>query len=132
MSLVAFIPILGSLIDKLLPDRNAAEAAKLKMLELAQNGELEQMRAQTAINQTEAANPNTFVSGWRPFIGWVCGAACAWNWVGISILKTFCGIAGLACSLQAADISEMLPVLMAMLGLGGYRTYEKIRGVAAK
>ena len=70
------------------------------------------------------------VSGWRPFIGWVCGVACAWNWLGLSIAKMVAELFGHPIALSPADISEMLPVLMGMLGLGTLRTFEKVKGVA--
>ncbi len=37
--------------------------------------------------KAEAGNPSVFVSGWRPFIGWVCGLGCAWNWIGLPMAK---------------------------------------------
>ena len=90
------------------------------------------VQGQLAINQAEATNPNVFVSGWRPFIGWVCGAACAWNWIGLPIAKVAVIAAGYKLDLAPASLTEMMPVLMGMLGLGSLRTVEKINGVAAK
>jgi hypothetical protein len=84
------------------------------------------------INQIEAANPSIFVSGWRPFIGWVCGAGCAWNWLGLPILKVAALYLGHPIAVSPADLGEMMPLLLGMLGLGGLRTVEKINGVAAK
>jgi hypothetical protein len=72
-----------------------------------------------------------FVAGWRPFIGWVCGAAFAWNWIGLPIVKAgMLAFGGPALDLAQADMTEMLPVLMGMLGLGALRTFEKSKGVA--
>jgi hypothetical protein len=85
-----------------------------------------------AVNQTEAAHPSVFVSGWRPFIGWVCGAACAWNWIGLPIAKLGAAFAGVTITLAPADLTEMMPVLMGMLGLGALRTYEKTKRVARR
>jgi hypothetical protein len=72
------------------------------------------------------------VSGWRPFIGWVCGSACAWNWIGLPIAKMALVLWGHPLDLAAANLTEMMPVLLGMLGLGSLRTLEKINGVAAK
>jgi len=93
---------------------------------------LQQIMGQLEINKAEAASASVFVSGWRPFIGWVCGIACAWNWVGISVAKVIAAFFQYPIVLTPADLSEMLPVLMGMLGLGVLRTAEKIKGVAAK
>ena len=90
------------------------------------------VQGQLDINKVEAANPSVFVSGWRPAIGWVCGAACAWNWIGLKIALFVAAYLGHELKMQPADTTEMLPILMGMLGLGGLRTVEKIQGVAAK
>ena len=90
------------------------------------------MAAQTDINKVEAGSASLFVSGWRPAIGWVCGAACAWNWIGLPMVKVALGLLAIKLELAPANLTEMLPILMGMLGLGGLRTLEKVNGVAAK
>jgi len=128
----AALDIGGKLIDRLWPDPAAAAAAKLELVKIQQSGELAQIMGQMEINKVEAANPSVFVSGWRPFIGWVCGAACAWNWIGLKIALFIAAYFNHPLNLTPADLNEMLPVLMGMLGIGGLRTIEKINGVAAK
>ena len=142
---MAFDPIsvlleVGSkVIDRVFPDPTAAASAKLELLKLQQSGELAQLAADTDlakgqldVNKTEAASTSVLVSGWRPFIGWVCGVAFAWNWIGLPIGKLVLVLVGHPVDLAQADMSEMLPVLLGMLGLGGLRTFEKAKGVAAK
>ena len=120
----AVADLVGVAINKIWPDKSEQEKQQLAAAVMMLQGQLD-------INRAEAASPSTFVSGWRPFIGWVCGSACAWNWVGLSIAK-FVAITFFAhtIDLKPADISEMMPVLMGMLGLGGLRTFEKVKGVA--
>lgn len=120
----AVADLVGVAINKIWPDKSEQEKQQLAAAVMMVQGQLD-------INRAEAASPSTFVSGWRPFIGWVCGSACAWNWVGLSIAK-FVAITFFAhtLDLKPADISEMMPVLMGMLGLGGLRTFEKVKGVA--
>ena len=120
----------GKVMDRIWPDPAQAAAAKFELFKLQQSGELAQMAGQMQINQEEAKSASVFVSGWRPFIGWVCGSACAWNWMGLSIAKFGAELAGKHINLAPADITEMLPILAGMLGLGLYRTVEKIKGVA--
>ena len=115
--------LIGKAIDKIWPDKSEQERQELANAMLLIQGQLE-------INKAEAANPSVFVSGWRPAIGWVCGAACAWNWVGLPIATLLLGAFGLSVELSPADLTEMMPVLMGMLGLGGLRSWEKIKGVA--
>ena len=129
----------SKVIDRLWPDPAERDAAKLELLKMQQSGELAQLTADTnlmieqiKVNQAEAQNPSLFVSGWRPAIGWVCGAACGWNWIGLPVAKVIAVILGHPINLAPADLTEMLPVLMGMLGLGGLRTIEKLQGRAAK
>jgi hypothetical protein len=108
----------GTVINKIWPDKSEAEKQQLAAAVQLVQGQLD-------INKAEAASASVFVSGWRPFIGWVCGAACAWNWIGLPILRMY------APDLNPANLTEMMPVLMGLLGLGALRTVEKIKGVAA-
>lgn len=122
----AALDIGGKIIDRLWPDPAQRDAAKLELLKMQQAGEL----AQIAVNQEEAKSSSILVSGWRPAIGWCCGAACAWNWIGLSVAKFALAVAGHPIQLAPADLSEMMPVLMGMLGLGALRTVEKLRDKA--
>lgn len=112
-------------INAIWPDKTEQEKAQLAAA-------VQLIQGQIDINKAEAANPNTFVSGWRPFIGWVCGTGCAWNWIGLPIAKAGLAMYGHPLAISPADLSEMMPLLLGMLGLGGLRTVEKIKGVAAK
>jgi len=128
----ALLDIGNTVITRIFPDPVQAATAKLELVKLQQSGELAQMTGQLDINKVEAGSNSVFVSGWRPFIGWVCGAACAWNWLGLKIALFVAALFGNTINLQPADLSEMMPVLMGMLGIGALRTIEKINGVAAK
>ena len=86
--------------------------------------------AQLDINKTEAAHRSIFVAGWRPFIGWSCGVALAWNYIAQPILVFTLAQTGNLVELPALDMSQMMPVLMGMLGLGGLRTFEKYKSVS--
>ena len=122
----------SKVIDKIWPDETQANVAKMELMKMQMSGELAQMAGQLKINEVEAANPSVFVSGWRPFIGWVCGMACAWNWIGLPIAVAAAAFFGRDLGLKPADLTEMLPVLFGMLGLGGLRTIEKINSVDRK
>lgn len=113
----------NTVIGRIWPDKTEQEKAQLAAALALVQGQLD-------INKAEAANPSVFTSGWRPFIGWVCGAACAWNWLGLKVALFVAAYFGHNLSLAPADIGEMMPVLMGMLGIGGLRTIEKLNGVA--
>lgn len=130
--ITAVLDIGSKVIDRLWPDPVQRDAAKLELFKLQQAGELAGITGQLEINKEEAKSASLFVSGWRPAIGWICGAACAWNWVGLPIAKMLFVAFDHPIALAPADIGEMFPILLGMLGLGGLRTAEKINGVAAK
>jgi len=117
--------LINTAINKIWPDKSEAEKQQLAAAVMVVQGQID-------TNKVEAANPSVFVSGWRPFIGWVCGAACAWNWVGLPVVAMALRVYQVEMPLSPANLSEMLPVLMGMLGLGALRTVEKIKGVAAQ
>jgi len=124
--ITAALDVGGKIIDKLWPDPVEREKAQIALFQLQQSGEL----AQIGVNAEEAKSGSVFVSGWRPSIGWVCSAACAWNWIGLPMAKAGLLIAGHSFDLKPADLSEMMPVMLGMLGLGAMRSFDKVKGVA--
>ena len=114
----------STVVNKLWPDKSEAEKQQLAAAVMVVQGQID-------INKEEAKSPSVFVSGWRPFLGWVCGLACAWNWIGLKIALFIAASYGVALDVQPADLNEMWPILIVMLGLGGMRTAEKFAGVAA-
>lgn len=125
--LTALLGIGGKLIDKLIPDPAAQDAARLELLKLQQSGELAAMTAQTEINKAEASNPSVFVSGWRPAIGWVCALALGYQYLARPFMTAFLP----TLSFPGLD-DNLWQLMMGILGLGGLRTFEKINHVAAK
>lgn len=137
--ITAALDIGGKLIDKLWPDPAQRDIAKLKLLELQQSGELAVLAAETQlakgqidVNAVEAASTSLFVSGWRPAVGWVCVLGFAMQFVVAPTATWATGLLGSTATFPSLDLSTMLPLLFGMLGLGGLRTAEKIKSVAAK
>ncbi len=79
---------------------------------------------QSEINKMEAQHRTIFVAGWRPFIGWVCGVALAYNFVLRDMLVWYMGAETAPPALQ---MEHLMTVLIGMLGLGGMRTFEKFK-----
>lgn len=115
----------NTVIGRIWPDKSEQEKQQIAAAVMVVQGQID-------TNKAEAANPSVFVSGWRPAIGWVCGAGCAWNWIGVPVVAAAGAFFGHPVQIAPADIGEMMPILLGMLGLGGLRTVEKINGVAAK
>jgi hypothetical protein len=129
----ALLDVGGKVIDRVIPDPTAKAAANLELLKLAQNGELAQLAAQTdlakgqlAVNEAEAANGATFVSGWRPFVGWVCGSGLGFQFLLAPLLTWAAALAGHPVRVPELDMSTLLTLLTGMLGLGGMRTLENL------
>lgn len=121
------------LIEKFVPDTDAKnraiEAWNLKVIEIA----AAEAQQQSETNKAEAQSSSIFVSGWRPAVGWACALAFAWMGIGQPIFSFAYTITTKQPAPVIALPSEMLmSILLGMLGLGGYRTIEKIRGVATK
>jgi len=77
---------------------------------------------QAEINKVEAQNRSMFVAGWRPFIGWICGLAFGFHYIVMPLLLAYTDIKPVEF-----DTNSLFTVLMGMLGLGGLRTYEKLK-----
>jgi len=81
------------------------------------------LELQTKINEVEAKHRTLFVSGWRPSVGWVCSLAFAYHFVGFPIIRTIYP----EIEFPVLDTEPLFTVLLGMLGLGGLRTFEKIK-----
>ena len=128
----ALFEVGSKVLDRILPDPAQQAAAKLELLKLQQNGELAQISGQMDINKIEAASSSVFVSGWRPSIGWVCGAGFAVQFVIGPLAEWGSALYGHPVKFPQMDTGTMMPLLLGMLGLGGLRTAEKLADKAAK
>jgi hypothetical protein len=123
------------LIDRLFPDPAAKAAAQLELLRMEQTGALAQLAAETDLaklqiqtNIEEAKSTNWWVAGWRPAIGWVCGAGLAYA----ALIEPFARFAakvwfGYSGDFPVIDTNLTLQILMGMLGLGAMRSVEKVK-----
>ena len=88
--------------------------------------DLEFQKLQTEINKAEAENASIFVSGWRPFIGWVCGVSLGFNFI-IRPLFNYILLVFFKDTpiMESLDIGVLTTLVTGMLGFGALRTYEK-------
>ena len=121
-------PVSG-LLDKFIEDKDQKAALAHEIATLADKQANEQAVAQIELNKVEAAHQSMFVAGWRPAVGWVCALAMLLNFILIPFINLGLEFGGLDLQLDLIDMETMMPVLFGMLGLGGMRTAEKIKGV---
>lgn len=129
----ALLPLLGPLLDRLvaqIPDPAAQEKAKAEFIGQLVQAAQAQDTAQMQVNAAEAASGNLFVSGWRPAVGWLCV-------IGLGVQTILYPLAGWALSvwspglrLPQIDTETLLGLLVPMLGIGGFRTLEKLKGAS--
>ena len=128
----AALEIGNTVIQRLFPDPQQAAEAKLKLLEMQQNGDLAVMVAQTDTNKIEAGSSSVFVAGWRPFVGWVCGCGLAYVAIVEPIARFIATMLGYAGEFPPIDTTLTMQVLIGLLGMGGLRSLDKYNGVATK
>lgn len=124
------------LLDKVIPDASQRDEAKIKLLELAQTGQFHELDqqltrdlAQIDLNKEEAKSESLFKSGWRPFVGWVCGFALAYEFLIRVLLGYVLGNWLHWMEPPHLDMGDLLTLLGGLLGLGTLRTAEKFKGV---
>lgn len=130
------LKIVSQVIDRVIPDPAAAAAAKLELMKLEQSGELAQLsaivelsKAQAATNTIEAGSSSIFVSGWRPFMGWICDCCVLYHFIVERILVGVLSAFHVDVALPTFDTGQLMLLVTGMLGLGAMRTYEKTTGV---
>jgi len=131
-ALPTLLPALTEVLDRVIPDQAAAAKAKLEMEAKLLEAATAQASQQTEINKIEAQHASIFVSGWRPYIGWVCGMAIAWAFLIAPMLSWLLPLTGVVAVVPPLQTEFLLELVFAMLGLGGLRTFEKLKGVAAR
>jgi hypothetical protein len=120
----AVADLANTVVNKLWPDKSEQEKQQLAAAVALVQGQLQ-------VNQAEAASPNVFVSGWRPFIGWVCGAALVYHYIVRPMLPWLLALVGKPMPpIPPLDMGDLITILLGMLGLGSLRSVEKIKGAA--
>jgi|TARA_R110000744_G_scaffold63069_3_gene129871 hypothetical protein len=118
-------PVAG-ILDKFVVDKDL----KMKLQHELETALHSANLAQLEVNKAEAAHKSIFVAGWRPFVGWVCGVALAYHFILAPLLQFGFALGGVEQDLPEFEFGQLSTVLMGMLGLGGLRTFEKMKGVS--
>lgn len=125
------------IVDKLIPDPVAKAAAAMEAVKLKQAGDFKELDAQIQgaqmqadVNKEEAKSDSLFKSGWRPFVGWVCGGGLASQFILGPFVTWGAALAGHDVVFPTLDMATLMGLLTGLLGLGSLRTYEKVKDVA--
>lgn len=127
---LSLINPISTILDRVLPDKSQAAAAKAQLIQLQAQGELNEVLAQIGVDNTEAASKSWIAANWRPLIGLVCGAAFAYAFVlqpFIQFILVACHVQFDAALLPKLNMDSINTVLFGMLGLGAMHTYENIQ-----
>ncbi len=132
------VPLIGQVIDKVVPDSTSAAEAKVKLAELAGKGELAELEAtakmlqnQADINKIDAGSQDWFQRRWRSGAGWICVAGFALHFVVFPLTLWVATLMGRVLPPPPAmDADALMTLLFGLLGLGGLRTWERLRGKA--
>jgi len=113
----------SNILDKFVADKDL----KTKLSHELEKEIISLNRAQLEVNKVEAAHNNVFVAGWRPFIGWACGVSLAYHFIVEPIIQYTLIVNNIDYNTPEFDFSQLSTIVMAMLGMSGLRTYEKIK-----
>jgi len=120
------IDAIGNVFDKLFTSDAEKAAGALALAKMRQHPHI----LQAEINKIEAAHRSVFVAGWRPYIGWVCGSGLAWAFIGAPLFDWIVRLQGVDIQPPEIPTDMMGEIVVALLGLGALRTFEKVRGRA--
>ncbi len=123
------IEIGAKLLDKIIPDKDARAKAQEELLKTANDQEFQLALAQIEVNKEEAKSESLFKSGWRPAIGWTCTLGLIYNFVLYPFLLWLVAITGSTIVPPPLISDILMELVFALLGLGGLRTYEKVKGI---
>ncbi len=115
--------VVAGIIDKVADKIDDFTLDKAEKAQLIQ----EINKAQIEVNKVEANSNSLFVAGWRPFVGWTCGVALCYHFVLQPFLTFVLYSFGHPITLPTFDMGTLTTILMGMLGLGGLRSYEKVK-----
>lgn len=134
--IASLLPLIGNVIDKVIPNAGEREKAKAEIaLKLAEN-QMELLKTlaevdkgQLEINKMEAQSAHFFVAGWRPAIGWICASALTWMYLLQPAIQSVLFWIGKAAEPGKLDNAGILGLTASLLGFGGMRMFESIKGV---
>ena len=121
----ALIKPVARILDKFIVDKDLKEKLEHEIKLEIQKANI----AQIEVNKAEALHRTVFVAGWRPFIGWTCGIALSYHFILQPIIVFTMSVNGLDYDLPEFDMGSLMTIVLGLLGLGGMRSFEKLKGL---
>jgi len=121
----------STVVSRIWPDATIVEKAKLDQMASEITNEYNLVLGQLEINKVEASSAHFFVAGARPAAMWVGVISLFYMGIGISLLSWVASCFGLPTPPVLADHTST-DILTGLLGLGGLRTFDKVKGVDTK
>ena len=120
-----FFKPISDLIGKAIPDKTKRmeleSSIKSQMIDL--------QKSQNEINLEQAKHASIFVSGARPAIMWICAFGLGWQFVFQPVAVWIIAVGGIDVVLPIIETEGLLSLTLALLGLGGMRSFEKSKGI---
>ena len=87
--------------------------------------------AQIEVNKIEAQG-KPFQRNWRPSVGWICSFALGYHFILSPIIEVIIKTSGIDIQMPEFDFSQLSAILMALLGMSGLRSYDKMKKTDTK
>lgn len=120
------IKAIGNIVDEVFTSEDERNQAKISIQKI----EARLKEKQMDINKVEAGHRSIFIAGWRPALGWISALSVGYVYLFQPFIVMGLKIAGSDVELPSLDLSQLMPLILGMLGLGGLRTFEKAKGVS--
>jgi|TARA_R110000824_G_scaffold119782_1_gene274020 hypothetical protein len=125
----ALLPLIGNVLDRVIPDKNANQKAKREIEKSLVDNANQLLLAQAETNKIEAAHRSVWVAGWRPCLGWVSALGFAWVFLLAPISQWILALLGNTVVLPVLQTDILLELTFALLGIASLRTFEKLKGL---
>ena len=122
------VGIAGNVLNKFVADKNLKMQLEHELKTQLQTANL----AQIEVNKVEAASKNWFVAGWRPSVGWGCSVAMIVHFIILPVGEWIAALSGVKVDMPEFDFSQLSAILMALLGMSGLRSYDKLKRTDTK
>ena len=121
----SIVGVAGKVLDKFVADKDLKAKLDFELRKAYADANL----AQIDVNKEQAKHPSLFVAGARPSIMWICAFGLGWQFVFQPIALWYLAISGTVMTLPMIPAEGLMSLTLALLGLGGMRTFEKKTGV---